>query len=655
MPIEPPLVETLTILKQVMVPMRDGVRLATDVYLPAAAPAPLATILCRTPYDRNAQRYVEPIGYWFARRGFAVVLQDLRGRGDSEGVGDYYHVVQPREGVDGYDTIEWIAAQPWSNGRVGMVGSSYPGLAQTRAAFEQPPHLTAIWPDVVPINSFHHQARMGGAQQLQMYGALFVHAQDAPELRDRPADRLAIINAMTRLRETIWSSPFKPGHTALAPVPQLEQVLIDYATRGVYDEYWDQEANNFERRFADHKDVPAVFTGGWYDLFAEATPRYYAAMAAQQSSPQYLIMGPWTHTSNRAGLTYHGDVDCGAQSVWGLDEFNRRQLAYFDWQLRDGPPLDLPPVQLFVMGGGSGRKTAQGHLDHGGRWRAEREWPLARTQPTAFFLHGDGSLRREPPTGPAAPSAYRYDPQQPVPTIAAASSGFLEVLPLAEGLDEYWSLTLPLWPRLRSIVLEGGAHQQPRPGMVAATPPFLPLSMRADVLVFQTEPLTEDVEVTGDIVVHLAVGSSAPDTDFTAKLIDVYPPNVDYPAGYHLGLTDSILRARFREGFEREVFMQPDGIYQLTIRLAPTGNLFKAGHRIRIDISSSNFPRFDRNPNTGEPIGRHTRMVPADNRVYHDGVHQSYVELPIIPAGSAPGDAGNADLSGDLSRQAVWN
>jgi uncharacterized protein len=626
----------VAVFTNVMIPMRDGVRLAADIYLPSDGmllrSERYGTILLRTSYDKTSQRYVEPIGRYFCRRGFAVVLQDLRGRAASEGVGQYFHTANEHDGTDGYDTVEWIAAQPWSNGRVGMVGSSHPALVATRAALHRPPHLTALWPDVSPINSYHHQVRMGGAMQLQMFGALFVHAHDAPEIRDDPAAQRAIVAAMGQMRELVYATPFKPGHTPLAVVPNLERTLINYATRGAYDAFWAAEHSDFERRFADHADIPMTFTGGWFDLFAEATPRYYAAMAAQNRSPQRLIMGPWTHTSMRAGLTYSGDVDFGPASAWGIERFNAEQLRWFARWLHDEPTgvENDPPVQIFVMGGGSGRRTAAGKLDHGGRWRAEQAWPLARAVPTPFYLQPGGGLATNPAPGDAPPVHFRYDPAHPVPTIAASSSGLMEVLPLTEGLDEFWSQSLPLWPRMRSIVIEGGAHQQEQPGMIAARPPYLPLSMRPDVLVFQTEPLSADIEVTGAITVQIYIASSAPDTDVTAKLIDVYPPNADYPEGYHLGLVDGIIRCRYRESFEREVMMEPGRIYPVTIRLAPTSNLFKAGHRIRIDISSSNFPRFDRNPNTGEPMGRHTRMQPADNTVYCDAAHPSHVVLPIV-------------------------
>jgi putative CocE/NonD family hydrolase len=629
----------IVIAKDVMIPMRDGVRLAADIYRPAQDGAPLdgtfPTILLRTSYDKAAQRYVATIADYFTPRGFVTVQQDLRGRYRSEGVGQYRHTANPHEGTDGYDTIEWIAAQPWSNGRVGMVGSSHPGLVQTHAALYRPPHLSAIWPDVAPMNSYAHQVRWGGAMQLHMFGALFLHAQDSPQALADPQLRAAIFAAMGRMRELVYATPFKPGHTPLSAIPELEQTLFDYYTRGAYDEFWSAEFNDFAGRFARHADIPGTFTGGWFDPYASATTGHFAAMAAQNRSPQRLIMGPWTHMGIRiASASYvANDVDFGPAAAWGFERFNAEQLRWFARWLCDestGVEND-PPVQIFVMGGGSGRRTAGGKLDHGGRWRAEQEWPLARAVPTPLYLQPGGGLAIDPAPAAAPPARFRYDPAHPVPTVGGPVTGFFEFVAPEGGLDPFWVRYLPPWTLMRSVIPDGPQHQQPAPGMVGAAPPYLPLSLRPDVLVFQTEPLPEDVEVTGPISVHLYVSSSAPDTDFTAKLIDVYPPNPDYPAGYDMYLADAIIRCRYRESFEYETLMEPGQIYAVTITLPPTSNLFKAGHRIRLDISSSNFPRFDCNPNTGEPIGRHTFTQPADNAVYCAAAHASHILLPVIP------------------------
>ncbi|MCZ6680580.1 MAG: CocE/NonD family hydrolase [Candidatus Poribacteria bacterium] len=628
----------IVVFKDVMVPMRDGVRLATDIYRPARdgelLPGPFPTILARTSYDKTAQRYVEAIADFFTPNGYVVVLQDLRGRHRSEGTGQYFHTANPHEGRDGYDTVEWIAGQPWSDGRVGTAGSSHVAIVQTHMALYRPPHLTTIWPDVGPINSYAHQARMGGAMQLHMFGALFLHAHDAQEIRDDPAAKRLIFEAMAHMRELVFSTPFKPGHTPLAVVPNLEKTLFDYYTRGEYDEYWKQEYNDFERHFDRHADIPGTFSGGWYDPFAIATTNYYAAMSKQNATPQRLIMGPWTHMGMRGeGMSYAGDVDFGPAAIWGNVRYNADRLRWFDRWLKDVPNgvEDDPPVRIFVMGGGNGRRNREGRLNHGGGWRSEYEWPLARTEYTNYFLHTDGGFSPELPAENAPPARFTSDPANPVPTIAGTVTGFYELADLGDTLDPFWQKYIPPSARMRSIVLDGAAHQQEAPGIVGANPPYQLLAARPDVLVFQTPPLKADVEVTGSIIAKLWISSSAVDTDFTAKLIDVYPPNEDYPAGYHMNLVDSIIRTRYRNGWEGAELMNPGEVYQVEIVLPPTSNLFKAGDRIRVDISSSNFPRFDLNPNTGEPMGRHTHTAVAHNSVYLDRNHPSYIVLPIIP------------------------
>jgi len=227
--------------KDVMVPTRDGIRLATDVYRPARdgelVEGRYPTILCRTPYDKTDKRYSE-IADFFVPHGYSVCLQDCRDRYRSEGTGEYFHAATPHEGEDGYDTVEWIAEQRWSNGRVGTVGSSFAGITQVRMALERPPHLTAIWPDVVPTSSFQHQSREGGAMQLHMFWALFIHAQDAQDIADDPEKQAEVWADLTRLRELFWETPYREGQTSLRHVPTLEKCLLDYYTRGSYDELW---------------------------------------------------------------------------------------------------------------------------------------------------------------------------------------------------------------------------------------------------------------------------------------------------------------------------------------------------------------------------------------------------------------------------------
>jgi putative CocE/NonD family hydrolase len=257
------------------------------------------------------------------------------------------------------------------------------------------------------------------------------------------------------------------------------------------------------------------------------------------------------------------------------------------------------------MGTGDGHKDANGKMFHGGFWRDADAWPLPEARVTPYFLRADGSLAKEPPAANARRSTtYTFDPHNPVPTIGGNVSGRLK---------------------------DGGYDQRERPEFHGSKPPYLPLRARHDILVFQTEPLTDDVTVVGPVTVRLFASSTAVDTDFTAKLIDVYPPSEDFPRGFDLNLTDGIIRARYRGGRVKQELIKPGQVYEFSIRPFPTANVFKKGHRIRVDVSSSNFPRFDVNPNTGEPLGQHRRMTAADNTVYYTPAYPSQILLPIVP------------------------
>jgi putative CocE/NonD family hydrolase len=273
------------------------------------------------------------------------------------------------------------------------------------------------------------------------------------------------------------------------------------------------------------------------------------------------------------------------------------------------PIVEGPPIEVFVMGGGSGLRNEDGRMQHGGFWRKAEQWPLPETRFVNYYLHADGSLGPQPPGADDPPTSYTYNPNDPVPTIGG---NFQDPDPEARGLSK------------------GGAFDQRGRKELVFCKDTLPLSMRQDVLVFQTPPLEEEVEVTGPLTVKLWISSSAVDTDFTAKLIDVCPPNDDYPEGFHLNLAESILRTRYRNGFERQELMEPGQVYEITIEPQPTANRFMPGHRIRLDISSSNFPLWDANRNTGEPLGNERRTVVAHNTVYHDAARPSHIVLPII-------------------------
>ena len=294
--------------------------------------------------------------------------------------------------------------------------------------------------------------------------------------------------------------------------------------------------------------------------------------------------------------------------------YNKKSKRFVE-QGKDNGVGAEPAIKLFIMGTGDGHKDENGRLFHGGYWRTEENWPLSDTQFANYYFHGDGTLRKEMPGPNEQPTTYTYDPRHPVPTIGGSMAAS-EPLYVGGAFDQ------------RERQYQG----DPQKGFYGSRPPYLPLKARHDVVVFQTEPLKEDIEVTGPITVKLHASSTAPDSDFTAKLIDVYPPSKDFPSGFEMNLTDGIIRARYRNSPESQELMMPGEIYLFTIEPFGTANVFKKGHRIRIDISSSNFPRFDVNPNTGEPLGLNRRSIKADNTIYHDESHPSHVILPIIPS-----------------------
>ena len=619
-----------------MVEMRDGVKLATDVYRPALpdgspAPGSFPAILGRTSYNKSDPvMWVDPVAKYFTPRGYVTVLQDLRGRGLSEGVGQYFHSANVNEGKDGYDTIEWIAAQPWSSGRVGMTGSSHGGSVQNMAALYRPPHLSALWVDVAPTKVFDGTCRQGGAMALHMYGALYLHGHDAPEIRDDAPARLRIARGVETLREQVQKMPFRPGLTAVSAVPNMEKMLFHYYYDGVYNEFWQQECLDQTRHWPRFADIPAVFSSGWYDPFPRDASEQFMHLARQNRAPQRLILGPWNHLTMRGdGASNVREVEFGPAAKWGDEVYCAERLRWFDRWLKDIDTgvEDDPPVRIFVMGDGDGTRTPEGRLNHGGAWRSESAWPIARTRSVPHYLRGGGILSTAAPQEDEGSVSWSHDPGHPVPTIGAAVTGFYEWAPPPEGVDANY---IPPRGRMRTIVPDGPMHQRERPGLVGCRPPYPLLSERADVMVFQTKPLAEDIEVTGPSTVALWVSSTARDTDFTAKLLDVHPPSMAWPEGFHMPLCDSILRARFREGYDKEVLMEPGALYEIVIELPPVSNLFKTGHRIRLDVASSNFPRFDVNPNTGELLGRHSGQIPARNTVYLDARHPSRISLPVV-------------------------
>ena len=587
--------------KDVMVPMRDGVRLATDIYFPGRDGARLEgkfpAILERTPYNKDGSlAYLLP----FVRHGYVVVCQDTRGRYASEGA---WHMMTD-DVNDGYDTAQWLVRQPWSDGGFAMIGTSYVGGTQHAMAESNPPGLKALIPVDAVANAGYFGMRNGGAFELRFFNWVFAMSapQGSREARD-PVAREALEEAAKHVREYLAQLPLRKGTTPLKLAPEYEDWLVFAMSHGENDSYWKQPGFGVVDQTSSYKDVPVYLIGGWYDSWALQTTMSYMALARVKHRPVKIILGPWIHGQHMHHS--HGEADFGPQAAIDSEAFH---LRWYDHWLKgedNGAERDTP-VKIFVMGGGSEQKTAEGLHLHGGVWRDEQEWPLARTRWTPYYLHADGALSTEKPPESSSSTSYDFDPRNPVPTIGGnISSGV-------------------------GILLQGAWNQRCSEAVWNCTN-HLPLSARRDVLVFTTPPLDQNVEVTGPIDVKLWVSSSALDTDFTAKLIDVHPPSPDFPAGMDMNLEDGILRARFRGSLDHAELMQPGQVYPLTIHLYPTSNLFVKGHRIRLDISSSNFPRFDVNPNTGEALNANRRITVATNTIFHDREHPSQVILPIIP------------------------
>ncbi len=595
----------------VMVPMRDGVRLATDLYFPTfqgqKAVGKFPVILERTPYDKAAPRNVAK-GKYFARRGYVCAIQDVRGRFRSEG--EWYPFA--KEAPDGYDTVEWLGTQTWSDGKVGTIGDSYAGSAQAALATLNPPHLATMIVAVGASNYYHSSMRQNGALEQRFLIYAFRMAITSKEAEADPALQMALVKAFTRqLPEIVKQFPLKKGATILHRLPLYEQWAIDIQTHGDYTEYWKQRGFAPSEYYQEHADVPTLYLGGWYDSYARNTCESYVALSKLKKSPQRLLMGPWTHGAYE--VTFGGDLDFGPEAHINYLDL---KLAWFDHYLKgmDTEVADWPPVRIFTMGTGNGKRVISGapginteypgRIHHGGYWRNETDWPLPGTSFTAYYLHAGGLLSPEKPAPHASSSHFTFDPSHPVPTIGGGISA------------------------ADSIMRPGAFDQRGRPDFFGCQN-TLPLNMRQDILTFQTPPLEEELEVTGPITMHLWASSSALDTDFTAKLIDVYPPSVEYPEGLAVNLTDSIIRARYRHGWEKAELLTPGQPYEFVFPLYPTSNLFQKGHRIRLDISSSNWPRFDVNPNTGGPLGYEHCYKIAHQTVYHSCACPSHIVLPI--------------------------
>jgi putative CocE/NonD family hydrolase len=593
--------------KDVMVRMHDGVPLATDIYRPAASgnasAEKLPAILTRTPYNKDGARQV---GQYFATHGYVFVAQDTRGRYKSEGV---WHMLTD-DGPDGVDTAAWIGKQSWCSGKIGMYGTSYVGGTQHAMALAGAPELATVIPVDAMSNLGRQSMRNAGAFELRFWNWIFLNAGKGSRAARDPGTAAVLKEMADQRLQYLKNLPTRPLTTPLKLLPEYEAWLTDAMRHGADDDFWKQ--NNILAAPEKYKDIPVYLVGGWYDSWGGNTTANYMALSKTLKSPVYLIMGPWIH--GKQAQYAHGQVSFGHDAAI-KDELVWRQEWYDHWLkgIDNSVGKKAPfatPVRIFVMGTGDGSRDENGLLNHGGYWRDEKEWPLARTKYTPYYLHANGELAVEKAAEKrsATSVSYTFDPRDPVPTIGGNTSSNDDIM-----LQGAWDQ-------------KGGKH-------IWNFPNPIPVSARNDVIVFQTPPQPADIEVTGEIEVKLWISSSAPDTDFTAKLVDVYPPSKDWPGGFDMNIGDGIVRARFRESLKEEKLMEPGKIYPVTIKLYPTSNVFKRGHRIRVDISSSNFPRFDVNPNTGEPLADNRRWQTAVNTIHFDESHPSQIVLPVIAGG----------------------
>lgn len=606
---------TGVLIPNVMVPMRDGVRLATDVYLPdGAIDAPLPVLLERTPYDKRGTNHADfsvadevplskpEIARIFAANGYAFVLQDCRGRYASEGMFRKYL----SEAEDGADTLAWIMRQPWCNGRIGTLGLSYSAHVQAALATLDPPGLAAMFLDSGGFSSAYHSGiRQGGAYELKQLTWALKHAQLAPETMADPARRAAL--EAVDIRRWIGVEKWRPGHSPISAAPEYEDFILEQWNEEGFSDFWKQRGIYARGWYDAFADVPMVHMSSWYDPYALTAVENFVGLSQRKRGPVKLIMGPWTH--GKRSLTWSGDADFGPQSTLDhlFGDYVALRRRWFDRHLKREGADPLPePVYLFTMGGGSGRRLPSGRLDHGGRWRTAPAWPPPDMAMTPFHLHPDGGLRAQPPAAPGRRS-FVHDPRHPVPTIGGA---------IASGAP---------------VMEAGGYDQREAAAFFGAREPWRPLAERSDLLVFETPALDTDVELTGQAVADLFVSSTAADTDITIKIVDVYPPSADYPDGYALNIAHGILRMRFRDSFEAPEPMEPGKVYRVRIASFPMSNLFAKGHRIRVEIAGSNFPHFDINPNVDWRVPG-LSPVAAENSVHLGPRAGSRLLLPVVPA-----------------------
>ena len=555
---------------RVPVRMRDGVTLYADIYRPVDE-GRYPVIVSMTCYSTERFPSAYATGVYLARRGYVYVYPDVRGRHESEGVWEPFF----NEARDGYDTIAWAAKQPWSNGKVAMQGGSYLGQNQWRTAEAAPPSLVTIFPSVASTSIYHDWITLNGGWRLSFNFGWGPIRQESRIMQNES------VHAVEGLRAMSWTEMQK--HLPLNTMQQLAgrkaRFYDDWLAHPDYDDYW--KPLSVEEHFAEIK-IPAHTFGGWFDIFLQGSLRGYIGMSQKGGSDvarrgSHMVVGPWGHGSTQK----FGDIDFGPTAHVEINQLETRWYDYWLKGIQNGLDKE-PPVKLFVMGRNE--------------WVYENEYPLARTDYRPMYFssggrantdRGDGRLTWQKPGGASTPDGFSYDPANPVPSL---------------GGNNCCGSPTPTGPR----------DQRPIEG-------------RQDVLVYTSEPLSEPMEVTGPVKVVLYASSDAPDTDFVAKLVDVRPDGTPY------NMAEGIVRARYRDSLSKPTLMKPGEVYRFEIDMVGTSVEFQKGHRIRVHVTSSHFPQFDRNPNTGATFGTSAEIRVAKQTVYHDAQRASHIVLPVIP------------------------
>jgi putative CocE/NonD family hydrolase len=579
----------------VVIPMRDGSSLATDLYFPTQAGI-YPVLLERTPYGKHQSAMVGMgMPQFLAQHGYIVAIQDARGRYASDGT--WYPFLEEAWGEkrDGYDTVEWLARQPWSSGKVGMFGGSFAGFNQYLMAGDLPPHLAALFPRQAPCSLRQEWVYRGGAFEL---GFMFMWAarQSKEALRNRltQLEHQSLQNALTfasswpLTSQPLFHDPF--------------QWIQDYLNLQDDEEYWRQWDVSIHHAACDR---PMYHMASWYDIFLGGSLKNFCGMRAQATSDaarrkHRLIIGPWLHgpwVDKAPAGRLAGEMDFGQEALWDL---NDGLLRWFEFWLKgiDNGVMSEPAVRYFVMG-----------LN---QWKTADDWPPPGIQSRNLYFSQrksgssrslyDGSLHWNPPDKSVEPAVYTHDPDDPVPSLGGNTLFSLAVRKPGEEFN---------WDDFNA---QAGPRDQ--------------RAIEVRCLTFTTEPLDNDLEVTGPVHASLYVSSSALDTDFVVRLCDVYPD------GRSILVCDGIQRARYRESDYQPSLLEPGKVYAISVDLWATSNLFRAGHRIRVVVNSSCFPRFDINPGTGESGATATRKVKAENRIHMDRDFPSHIVLPVPRRGT---------------------